>query len=100
VTDRPNVVLILTDDQRFDSLYAMPTVRRDLIARGVRFTKTIVSNSLCCPSRTAIQTGSYSHTNGVWTNVWTPWSPYGAWPAFKAAGDERGTIAVALDRAG
>jgi arylsulfatase A-like enzyme len=100
VVDRPNVVLILTDDQRFDSLYAMPTVQRDLIARGVRFTNAIVSNSLCCPSRTAIQTGSYSHTNGVWTNVWTPWSPYGAWPAFEAAGDERGTIAVALDRAG
>ena len=67
--DRPNVVLILTDDQRFDSLYAMPTVQRDLIARGVRFTNAIVSNSLCCPSRTAIQTGSYSHTNKVWTNV-------------------------------
>ena len=60
----------------------------------------ISKSKSCCPSRTAIQTGSYSHTNKVWTNVWTPWSPYGAWPAFEAAGDERGTIAFALDRAG
>ncbi len=97
---RPNVVLILTDDQRFDSLFAMPRVQRDLVAHGVRFTNAIVSNSLCCPSRATILTGGYSHTTKVYTNVYTSWSPYGAWPAFKAAGDEQGTIALALDRAG
>ncbi len=99
-TDRPNIVLILTDDQRFDSLYAMPRVQQDLVAHGVRFTNAIVSNSLCCPSRATILTGGYSHTTKVWTNVYTSWSPFGAWPAFKAAGDEQGTIALALDRAG
>ena len=97
---RPNIVLILTDDQRFDSLYAMPRVQQDLIAHGVRFTNAIISNSLCCPSRATILTGGYSRTTKVYTNVYTPSSPYGAWPAFKAAGDEQGTIAVALDQAG
>jgi arylsulfatase A-like enzyme len=98
--DRPNIVLILTDDQRFDSLYAMPRVQQDLVAHGVRFTNAIVSNSLCCPSRATILTGGYSHTTRVYTNVFTSFSPYGAWPAFKAAGDEEGTISLALDRVG
>jgi N-acetylglucosamine-6-sulfatase len=98
--DRPNIILILTDDQRFDSLFAMPQVQQDLVAHGVRFTNAIVSNSLCCPSRATILTGGYSHTTKVYSNVYVPWSPYGAWPVFKAAGDERGTIALALDRFG
>lgn len=39
---RPNIVLILTDDQRFDTLWAMPTVQRELVGRGVRFTNGYV----------------------------------------------------------
>jgi arylsulfatase A-like enzyme len=97
---RPNVVLILTDDQRYDSLFAMPNVRRLLGERGVTFDQAIASNSLCCPSRAAILTGGYSHTTKVWTNVYANWSPYGAWPAFHEAGDEEGTIALALHDAG
>src|SRR5262245_7922302 len=47
---RPNIVLIVTDDQRWDSLWAMPNVRRDLVAHGVNFTNAFVTTSLCCPS--------------------------------------------------
>jgi N-acetylglucosamine-6-sulfatase len=97
---RPNVVVILTDDQRFDTLFAMPRVQRQLADHGVTFDQAVVSNSLCCPSRAALLTGSFSHTNGVYTNVYTTWSPYGAWPAFHELGDEEGTIAVALDDQG
>jgi len=92
----PNVVVILTDDQRFDTLFAMRRVQRQLADHGVTFDQAVVSNSLCCPSRAALLTGSYSHTNGVYTNVYTKWSPHGAWPVFHALGDEEGTIAVAL----
>ncbi len=97
---RSDVVVILTDDQRFDSLFAMPQVERLLAAEGVTFDQAIVSNSLCCPSRASILTGGLSHTHGVYTNVYADWSPYGAWPAFHANGDEDGTIAVALHDAG
>ena len=100
VIDHPNVILILTDDQRFDSLFAMPHVRRELMANGVTFDQAIVSNSVCCPSRASILTGGYSHTTHVYTNVYTSWSPYGAWPAFRDAGDEKGTIAATLHEAG
>ena len=78
----------------------MPYVQQDLVAHGVRFTNAIVSNSLCCPSRATILTGGYAHTTQVYTNVYVPWSPYGAWPVFLATGDERGTIALALDGIG
>src|SRR3954447_25082780 len=35
---RPNIVLILTDDQRWDTLWSMPVVRRLLVDHGVTFT--------------------------------------------------------------
>ena len=37
--------------------------------KGVRFGNGIVSDPLCCPSRATILTGTYSHTNGIYTNV-------------------------------
>src|SRR5438128_141943 len=58
----PSIVLILTDDQRWDSLWAMPAVQNRLISRGVAFTNGYVVNPLCCPSRTSILTGQYSHS--------------------------------------
>jgi arylsulfatase A-like enzyme len=97
---RPNIVMIITDDQRTDTMSAMPEVRSALADQGVTFTHAFVSNSLCCPSRSAILTGSYSHTNGIYTNVYTAASKLGGWPLFHKSGDERHTIAVALNHAG
>jgi N-acetylglucosamine-6-sulfatase len=67
---RPNIVLILTDDQRWDQIGPdwMPTVESLLADKGVTFTNGFVSNPLCCPSRATILTGETSGHNGVWTN--------------------------------
>ena len=92
----PDVVVILTDDQRTDTLLSMPSVRRLLVDRGTRFTEAHVPNSLCCPSRSTILTGLYSHDTGVWTNG----GPNGGWLAFVKHGNEKRTIAVNLQRAG
>ena len=62
-----NVVLIVTDDQRHDTLSTMPTVRGELAAKGVTFSKAVVVNALCCPSRVSILTGLYSHSSGFWS---------------------------------
>jgi arylsulfatase A-like enzyme len=88
----PNIVLILTDDQRWDSLWAMPRVEHDLVAHGVTFTNAFVVNSLCCPSRASILTGRYSHGTGVYTNG----PPLGGAEAF----DPRLSIATVLHRRG
>ena len=65
---RPNVVLIVTDDQRWDTLSAMPTVQSELVGKGVTFSNAFVVNPLCCPSRASILTGRYSHSTGVYRN--------------------------------
>src|SRR6187551_1658054 len=66
-TPKPNIVLILTDDQRWDTLWAMPNLQSELVAHGASFADNFVVNSTCCPSRTTGLTGEYSHTTGVWT---------------------------------
>jgi arylsulfatase A-like enzyme len=88
----PNVVVILTDDQRWDALSRMPTVKSELVNKGVSFANSFVVNSLCCPSRVTFLTGTYSHTNHVYTNF----GVHGGWPAFKADGN---TVATWLNRA-
>ena len=95
---KPNIILIVTDDQRFDSLFAMPHVTTELMQRGITFRRGFVSNPLCCPSRAAILTGGYSHTTGVYTNGNS--AEPGGWQAFHDNGDEDGTIALALQQAG
>jgi len=68
---RPNIIVILTDDQRFDALGAngnprIHTPHLDALAqRSVRFTDAHVVMSLCSPSRAAIMTGRYGSANGV-----------------------------------
>ena len=91
---RPNIVLIVTDDQRWDTLWAMPTVGSELADQGITFTNGYVSNPLCCPSRASILTGQYSHTNGVYTNKGQ--APFGGFHAF----DDGSTVATWLDGAG
>ncbi|HXJ67181.1 MAG TPA: sulfatase [Actinomycetota bacterium] len=93
---RPNIVLILTDDQRWDTLKWMPNVQELLADHGVTFTNAFVPNSLCCPSRTTILTGRYSHSTGVWSNEW----PFGGWKVFHGRGEEGSTIATWLHGAG
>jgi arylsulfatase A-like enzyme len=70
----PNIVFIMTDDQRHDALSAagntiLRTPNIDRIAgEGVRFADAFVTNALCAPSRASILTGLYSHAHGVITN--------------------------------
>lgn len=92
----PSIVLILTDDQRWDTLWAMPTVRSELVGRGVTFTDGFVVNAICCPSRASILTGRYSHSTDVYRDV----PPHGGFSTFAERGEDRSTIATWLDAAG
>jgi N-acetylglucosamine-6-sulfatase len=89
---RPDIVLILTDDQRWDTLWAMPNVQSLLVDHGVTFANAFVVNSLCCPSRSSILTGDYSHTTGVYSNG----GAHGGFGAFH----DGSTIATWLHAAG
>lgn len=70
---RPNIIYILTDDQRYDELGifnpALRTPNLDQLARGgVVFANAFVTTSLCSPSRASIITGRYMHRHGVVDN--------------------------------
>jgi N-acetylglucosamine-6-sulfatase len=71
---RPNVVVILTDDQRWDCMSCaghtfLKTPNMDRIAReGVRFTNMFVTTSLCSPSRASMLSGLYAHSHKVINN--------------------------------
>ncbi len=92
----PDVVIFLTDDQRSDSLGAMPYLRSEVLGRGVSFPEAMVPTSLCCPSRATILTGRFAHDTGVWGNH----MPWGSWRRFHELGNEDDTLAVALDEFG
>ncbi len=74
---RPNILLILTDDQRWDTTDGthgqegapvMPGTRAELADRGVEFREAFMTTPLCCPSRASILSGSYAHRTGVYRN--------------------------------
>ena len=73
---RPNVVLIMTDDQTVEDMSVMSRTRRVLGDRGTTFSRSFVSYPLCCPSRATTQTGRYSHNHGVQGNT-PPQGGYG-----------------------
>ena len=65
-TTRPNIVLILTDDQDAALGGAEPLEKgRKLIAdQGAEFMNAYATTPICCPSRASILTGRYLHNTG------------------------------------
>jgi len=67
---RRNVLLLISDDQGLDlGCYGVPirTPRLDALARqGTRFTHGFAAVSSCSPSRAVINTGLYTHQNGMY----------------------------------
>lgn len=53
---------------RHDELGRVEGFRKMLVNKGVTFSNSFVTNSVCCPSRTTALTGRYSHNHGVKTN--------------------------------
>ena len=74
---RPNVLFMLTDDQRWDTMSCVPdrffpalrTPNLDRLAgEGVRFANAFCTWSLCSPSRASYLSGAYPHVHGVRDN--------------------------------
>jgi arylsulfatase A-like enzyme len=70
--DRPNIVLLVADDQRWDTLGCMgnriietPAIDR-LASDGVTFTNNFVTTSICMTSRASIFTGLYARTHRIY----------------------------------
>lgn len=69
--DAPNILLITSDQQRYDTLRANgnPLIRTShldtLAQQGVNFQRAYVTNPVCVASRACLQTGRYTHQHGV-----------------------------------
>lgn len=86
---RPNILIILTDDQRANgTMRIMRHTRRLFKKNGTEFTQAFATTPLCCPSRASIFTGRYAHNHGVRNN------------SSAEALDHRSTIQGYLDRVG
>jgi len=65
---RPNIIVIMTDDQPDHTVAYMPTMMKELVPNSVNFTNGFVTTPLCCPSRVSILSGEYVHNHQVYTN--------------------------------
>jgi arylsulfatase A-like enzyme len=72
--ERPNILLLYTDQQRWDALGAngnpdIQTPQLDRLAReGVNLDHFFVQNAVCMPSRVSMLTGQYPATLGILRN--------------------------------
>ncbi len=67
-TTPKNILVIMTDDQRWDTVSQMPNLS-EIAAQGVQFTNAIQPTPLCGPSRSMLYSGGYhSQDTGVLSN--------------------------------
>ena len=94
--ERPNVILILTDDLAYDdlnpqALKSLPNIR-SLIDDGTTFENSFVTNSLCCPSRATALRGQYAHNTQILSNE----PPLGGADKFRLLSEDESTFATWL----
>ncbi|MBD8066824.1 sulfatase-like hydrolase/transferase [Devosia sp. PTR5] len=73
-SDRPHIILVMTDQQRFDTIRALgashmhtPNLDR-LVREGISFDNCFINAPSCVPSRAALFSGYSPHTSGVLRN--------------------------------
>ena len=73
--ERPNIIFIITDQQRYDTIRALGYPHMDtpnldrLVREGVSFSNCHVTAPSCAPSRASLFTGYYPHTTGILKNA-------------------------------
>ncbi len=72
---RPNILLIMTDDQPHHTIGIMEALQKRMVAAGMRFDNGYVATPVCGPARGSVLTGKWSHntglegTNGAWRDL-------------------------------
>jgi arylsulfatase A-like enzyme len=90
---RPNIVVLMTDDQTVSDMQALPRTRALIGGQGVAFSNFFASYPLCGPSRTTFLTGQFEHNHGVRGNL----PPTGGYGVLRGKDD---TLPVWLQNAG
>jgi arylsulfatase A-like enzyme len=93
--ERPNFVVVMTDDLDERSMEQLVGIRSIMNANGVNFENAFVNYALCCPSRASFFRGQYPHNHGITSDD----AKLGA-PRFRQLGRDQSTIATWLKSAG
>jgi arylsulfatase A-like enzyme len=91
-----NVVLVLADDLDWALFEQVPRLAA-LQDQGMTFTRQVVTDSLCCPSRVSIMRGEYVHNHGVVSNTE---ATGGGWPTFRNRQEQNDCLPVWLNNSG
>lgn len=68
--DPPNVLIIMTDDQRLsDTMEFMPKTLKWFSEGGTDYTNAFAVDAICCPARAGVWTGQYVHNHRVFTTA-------------------------------
>jgi N-acetylglucosamine-6-sulfatase len=93
---KPNIILILSDDEDTKIHAFMPKTKALLEDQGVTLSNYFVTYALCCPSRSSLLRGQYPHNTKVEGNM----LPQGGYQKFAQQGLEASTIGTWLEGAG
>ena len=72
--NQPNIIIIYTDQQRFNTIHALGNERiitpnlDQLVKNGMAFTQAFVSSPVCAPSRWSLHTGMYTTSHQTYSN--------------------------------
>jgi N-acetylglucosamine-6-sulfatase len=91
---KPNILVLMSDDQTVESVRVMANVNTLLARQGVTFTNSFASFPLCCPSRATYVTGQYGHNHTIMGNT----APNGGYN--KLAPTHANTLPAWVQRAG
>lgn len=91
-TDKKNIVVILTDDQRWDTMWSIPNIQA-MASQGTQFSNAFVSYPVCGPSRASMLSGGFRASNTGFISNNQTISPLGDF-------NDRDSIAVRLQQAG
>ena len=91
---KPNILVVMTDDQTVESLRVMGNVQTLLARQGTSFENSFASFPPCCPSRATYVTGQYGHNHTIMGNM----APAGGYD--KLAPTHGNTLPAWLQRAG
>eukprot|EP00052_Salpingoeca_macrocollata_P025573 m.232969 g.232969 ORF g.232969 m.232969 type:complete len:540 (+) comp22451_c0_seq9:744-2363(+) len=70
INDKPNIIIVLTDDQDalLNSTMKQPNLLRLVRDQGINFVHGFANTPVCCPSRSSLLTGKYTHNHGALNN--------------------------------
>lgn len=95
--DRPNILVVYADDQRFDEVELMPHLQRLVVDAGASLERFYATTPACCPARATLLRGQYAHSHGIKTSRG---EFQGGWDEWRRLGLGASTLATWMDDAG